>query len=258
MEPTVPTTDLTRLEQLVNNLTSPSKYTTARVVGLYMDIETIQPQGVIRDHFENLLDMQLKAPSNYKDLDKIEKYIAEAKQKELERSSLHLSFAEIVCIGILQVEADGSEIYKSFARSPYEDEERIIREFVLYLQTLRDEGAIIQFYGKGIKRFDLPVIRVRMLKEGFPHDATQLHFIRYESNWVRDLEDDTFWPGSTWKEFVSLADIGMALGLADLVDLEYAGSDVQESYESGDVQTIEEHCEKDIRLIRAIFQKLGF
>lgn len=119
------------------------------------DLETVPMPGC-----ESFLDMDaIKAPSNYKDPDKIAAYIEDAKRKEIERAGLDIDLCEIACIGWEDHAGAGGLVPRNLF-----SETEMLKKFWVSCGSH-------QLVGFNIWHFDLPVLVRRSLYLGVPVPA---------------------------------------------------------------------------------------
>ena len=233
---------------------------------LYFDIETIPTQ---QEQLKELLLRSIKAPSNYKDPEKISAYIESQKQSTLERSALRPE-GEIVCIGMAFDDEKPIALMRhdSFAGS----EKQLLEEWIesvrehtraLYSAFLSDfpgEHIGPRIIGHNIIGFDIPKIYQRCV--------------------VNDLHLPPFWPRpaelSRWKcrtervldtmynfsqdTLLSLETLAIMLNIPVNQPLQeeaaVTGADVYELWKNGGDDLIREHCIEDVRLVREIAARM--
>jgi len=130
-----------------------------------LDIET-KPQ-------EDLIDIYLgnvKAPSNYKDEDKIKEYIESKKQGVKKKMSTDTDFASIICIGI-------KELGKEPKLYTLEEMEQFFKD--------NPRPTFITYNGKS---FDLPVLIKAGIKKGL--DFPYKHLSDMSIKWRKDYSID--------------------------------------------------------------------
>jgi hypothetical protein len=138
---------------------------------LILDIETRNaPEEVVKKEFEAVY----RAPSNYKDKEKLKSHRAEAWAKCLEKSALQPS-APIPAIG-LKSETELRCLHCMWEHAPsvrmnglvegFADEASMLNAFCALLATKADTETIIG--GFNIKWFDLPAIRRALARRKMP------------------------------------------------------------------------------------------
>lgn len=199
---------------------------------LIVDIEAV---GV--DNAADFLE-PISAPSNYKDPIAIEKYVAEATAKAIDRCGLDPDLCRIVALGYAY--ESGGE-YVSICRTEAE-EATALRVFWC------DAGAltIVSFNGFG---YDLPVLMRRSQYLGVDHPALSLD--RYRSPHV-DLMQRLTWNGVIKAHGLKFYASRFGLPVEDDVH----GSQIAALVRAGDWAGVESHCRSDLKLTRFLAQKL--
>lgn len=231
------------------------------VVHVVVDIETLSIQDAnLKMAYRERLEKTVQAPGNYKKPEAIAAYIANKVDEKMEKTALSANFAEIACISVWD---SSSQTTTTFSRrldnqpnSPVDNtDRRLLADFWSWVEELYAKAPTVIWCGKGVKRFDFPIIRTRSIVNTLKADQQKLHFKKYDTDSVIDLEDDYWWPGSTSGSYTSLADIAMVLGIE--FDSDYTGANVEESFLLGQWDAIEGHCEEDVLLVVEILKAIG-
>jgi len=211
-----------------------------------IDIETIAVQGQRAIMYRMHLAKTVEAPSNYKDIDKINAYVENAVTDKMNKTSLDPNTGEIALIGILH-----NETHHMFQRTDKISEKQMLEHFLTWCK----ENDIARWMGKGIKRFDFPFIRTRAIVHGL-HELNELfRFPRYPDQYlVSDLEDEFWWPGAGPRSFVSQGVIAQALGIEYNADV--TGADMGDMWIQRNWDGIVEHCADDLNVCRDIFNRI--
>ena len=187
----------------------------------------------------------IEAPANYKDPDKIAKYIEERRQKQIADAGLDLDLCEVVAVGIaLPV---GIVYAQTRASNSEEDMLRGLWSFVKNAQA--QAGVLVGFNCLG---FDLPVLLRRSLYLGIP--TPQIAIDKYRHEGVIDVAHElTFGGRMTWR---SLAFYCTRFGIPydDSVD----GSQIAQLVASGQWDAIEGHVRSDVTATAALAARCGF
>lgn len=191
-----------------------------------IDIETIP--GNTKPSVEDA-----KAPSNYKDPDKIRKYQEVNVDKEYRKQSLDSLVGKILCIGVKLDDNDTIVIYN-------ESEEEMMKQFH---QLLLDNGIGHHtiWVGKNIKEFDLPWLYHRFVK--YRLDSHIIMPKSPYSDMIFDIQD-RFTPMSRslkWKLDDMLKFLGLG-GKTEGID----GSKVYDYYLEGNIDYILKYCKDDV------------
>jgi hypothetical protein len=202
------------------------------------------------------------APSNYKDPAKIEAWIAEAKQAQLDKAALDIDLARIVCLGTLQ---PGGGMYAGpplgHSDQPYpvllsslKDETQemtVLGQFFsqhFSSHNTADWPILVTFNGMG---FDVPLLLRRALYLGVKAPAIQID--RYKHPHVIDLMALLNLDGRLKSH--SLRFYANRFGIP--VDDESTGADIGSLVEAGDWAAVEQHCAADVHTTYALAKRMG-
>ena len=229
---------------------------------IYVDIETI---GTLDPRVIEIVKKKVKAPSNYKDPDKISDYVLEHTQKAVDSTGLTPA-GEIVCVG-LAVDDDPPF---AFVRqdSDSQSEYQLLFEVIEYLRELDKPGqpATPRFIGFNCIGFDLPRIWQRCAVRGL----------------VLPSYFPAPWELSKWRPYGVVIDVMAAFDpnsyqslemMAALFGIEIiqpahdfgdgkgerrvSGADVMELWLRGADDVIRDHCVEDVRITREIAKRMG-
>jgi uncharacterized protein YprB with RNaseH-like and TPR domain len=183
-----------------------------------------------------------EAPSNYKNAEAIDKYVAEATAKAIDRCGLDPDLCRIVALGAgWATGGDSVTICRD------EDEETAALKTLWKAVTdKQDVRPILSFNGFG---YDLPVLMRRSQYLGVPHPYISLD--RYRSPHI-DLMQRLTWNGAIKAHKLSFYASRFGWPIVDTVD----GSQVARLVREGDWASVESHCRNDIAQTRFIAQRL--
>jgi len=227
---------------------------------LILDIETIPAQRIeVLDMFVEDAEadkLAVKAPSNYKDPEKIAEYIAAkcveidlAVSEKYRKTALDGTFGQICVIGYTYGDKDPVTIYK---QDKWEDEAYVLHEFFSDLALLFNPSDRFKFIGHNIVGFDLRFINQRAVVCGIKPPAWFPVNPRPGSEFVFDTM--TEWAG--WGNRISLDRLGRALGLGGKG--EFNGSMVWDAVCNGEIKRVAEYCAEDVSLTRDIYKRMNF
>ena len=206
---------------------------------LYIDIETLPcvdpadaPPG--------------KAPSNYKDPEKIAAYIAEHAAEAHRATALDPYAGRILAIGYALDDEDPQVLYG-------EDEQALL----VGLETVirRVDPHPYYLVGHNLEGFDLRWLYLRAARYRLPHLQRRLPWHPYQ----RAYRIDTMLlAGGPSRERVSLARLARYFGLGSKAE-GLDGSAVYDAYLAGEHARIQRYCAADVELTRDIHDRLeGF
>ena len=197
----------------------------------------------------------IKAPSNYKDQEKIAEYIA-SKKAEIERScddqieekyrrgALDGALGEVYCIGF---SFDGEEV-KVLSRGTdlsFESERSLMEDFL----GLTTKG-VIRPIGHNIINFDMRFLIQRAIVLGV---RLPLWLKRDLKPWSEDIFDTMQrWSGA--RDTVSLSKLCEAFDIPDGDEID--GSQVWDCIKAGEHDKVVKHCAHDIRKLIAIHNRM--
>ena len=200
---------------------------------LFIDIETIPDQ---REGAASAATSRIKAPSNYKDPDKIKAYVEEKGAEAWRQTSLDGSYGQVFCIGFaVDGEAPVVETVKTLdAAGEKELLERFWRNF-----GIPKKPPV--WVGHNVLGFDLPFLWKRHVVHGVRPAAS----IPYSASpWSTEIEDTMLmWTGSR-TSFVSLDELLSILNIPSGDPIE--GSQVWDYVSSGEEAVVIEHCLRNV------------
>jgi 3'-5' exonuclease len=238
-------------------------------VNLFIDIETIPTQrDAVRDYISSSLrqqieaDMQaVRAPSNYKDADKIAAYVAD-KRKELQDSfaasvaekikatGLDGSFGHICCIGW----ACDDELAECIANDT--DERVLLQTFAERLRLSPSERFTTTVIGHNVSSFDLRFLTQRYIVNGI-RPPMAIARAAQAKPWESDKVYDTMiqWAGVGGR--IGLDKLCLALSVpSPKGDMD--GSMVAEYVAAGRIEEVAEYCKRDVEAARAVWRRMTF
>ncbi len=212
-------------------------YNNEAILPVVVDLETVSHDAA-SDYLE-----PASAPANYKDEAKIAAYIAEAKQKALDRAALDLDLCRIVALGF----------HLGFTDAPPsvflgQDEHEEARAMELFWSTVADRPLL----GFNILQFDLPVLIRRSQLLGVLTPPLQLG--RYKHPSVIDLMQVLSFDG-----LVQPRGLQFYARRFDLVtDPDpHTGADIARLVAAGDWDAVTDHCRRDVATTRALARRIG-
>jgi len=217
------------------------------------DIETYRDQ--LPDNYLRYKIGDIKAPSNYKDQDKIDAYVANAKIEALDKLALSPLTGRIILIGMLFDKnpelANATEYAINMKPVWYvplqgEEEEILEKFWMLSSKHLFQDANLLSFNGKA---FDLPFIMNRSaIKKVKPPRKMQM--TDYLSKYRHTPHFDLFnWFGSG-----SLVEWSYRLGISD--SLQRDGYKIGTWYETGQMQLIIDKNIIDVAQTTTIYQAI--
>jgi predicted PolB exonuclease-like 3'-5' exonuclease len=201
-----------------------------------LDIETVPAVGC-----ESFIDLsEIKAPSNYKDEQKIAAYIDNAKRKAVDNAGLDLDLCEVACIGWELPDGTGAVM----PRNLY-PEDVILRRF---WQAIGEA----QLVGFNVWGFDLPVLVRRSQYLGIPMPS-----FRLETRWpVVRVIDLQYTLSFGRKELIRSLDFYCKrFGIQH--DDTVKGEDVARLVAAGKWDQVIAHCYADVFSTHALAKRLG-
>ena len=205
---------------------------------LVFDIETCP----MPDCQQYLTD-PIKAPSNYKDPDKIKAYIAEKQLKQVADAALDLDLCEIVAIGMVFF-----DVRYVWTRDITSEGEMLHAFWELVATAQRERGNLVGFH---CLAFDLPILLRRSLYLGIP--APKIPVDRYRHDGVIDVADVlTFGGRMTWR---SLAFYAKRFGIPH--DDSVKGEQIPQLVADGKWDAIAAHVRGDVATTTALAQRIG-
>lgn len=208
-----------------------------------IDFETIPTQ---LPELQQYICSEVKAPANYKDQEKIDAYIEEAKKEALEKASFDGCYNHIVVMGI----AFDDEPADAFHIENVAHEKEMIRHFYdVITKRLEPRNAPV-FIGHNISGFDFKVLKQRSMILGVKPPFQ----IPFESKpWDKNPYDTMVqWDG---KNFVKLDKLATAFSIdGKTMD----GSQVYKMWLAGQYEALREYCKDDVELTRKVYKRMNF
>jgi predicted PolB exonuclease-like 3'-5' exonuclease len=208
-------------------------------MAIILDIETVGIDGAAD------LAEPVTAPANWKDPVKIAAYVAEKQAEQTSRAALYPWTARIVAVGII----DGDQVEHVLTAADEAEEAALLRQ-VWQLALDHKEGLVASIIGYNHLAYDLPVLLARSALLGVKAPPVSLD--KYRTPCV-DLMLRLTWNGAIQAR--SLKWFARRFGLP--VDDTISGSDIAGLYAAGDWTGIKSHVLSDIRLTRALAERLG-
>ncbi|PSL23447.1 ribonuclease H [Dyadobacter jiangsuensis] len=214
---------------------------------VYLDIETIPAQDPsIVDHIKE----GVKAPSNYKDPEKIEAYIAEALEGEVLKTSFDGAYGHVVSISVAIDDNDPV----NFHAETVDKEVEILSQFYSYLEEngkINGYTGSTTFVGHNIVGFDLPMLKKRSMILGIKPYGT----IPFDGRpWDKNPYDTmTQWDV---KNYCSLDKLLKAFGLGEKGEVD--GSMVYQMWQDGKHLEIGKYCSEDVTKVRMLHKRMVY
>jgi predicted PolB exonuclease-like 3'-5' exonuclease len=144
---------------------------------------------------------EITAPANYKDLAKIEAYLAEKRATQLESAALSAETARILCVGILRNDGESQFIHD-------QDESALLRATWRQAETREAHEVFVTFNGS---RFDWPMLARRSYSVGVPVPS----WFPVDGRWPPRTHCDLFalWQAGDRHESISLDRLARLCGL---------------------------------------------
>lgn len=214
------------------------------MINIYLDIETAASQDSrVREYYTK----SIEAPSNYKDTDKIEAYIASKSEEAAAKSSLD-GLGHIICIGV----AIDDEPVIDFHCDSVIQEKSLLNRFYAFLDLkLGGNFKPKTFIGHNIVGFDLPILKKRSMVLGvkppslIPFDAKPWDSSVFDSMTRWDV-----------RNFVSQEKLCMAFGIEGKQGMD--GSMVNQAFLDGKIEEIAAYCRNDVEVVRNIYKRMTF
>lgn len=213
----------------------------ARATGrqwMAFDIETC-PMPNCTDY---LVD-PIEAPANYKDAEKIAKFIEEKRQKQIADAGLDLDLCEVVAIAGQFHDSGWCQTREEWAEADMLD------GFWRFVRTMQREGGVI--VGFNCLGFDLPVLLRRSLYLGV--SVPSIAIDKYRHDGVVDVAHElTFGGRMTWR---SLAFYAKRFGIPH--DDSVKGEDIAGLVQAKDWAKVESHVKADVWTTAQLAQRIG-
>jgi predicted PolB exonuclease-like 3'-5' exonuclease len=206
---------------------------------IILDIETVAIPDAAA------LAEPVSAPANYRDAAKIAAYIAEKQAEQVSRAALYPWTTRVVAVGIID-ETNTEHVLTAGTAA----EEAVLLAQVWTLCREHSQGLVHSIIGFNHLSYDLPVLLARSILLDVKAPAISLD--KYRTPHV-DLMLRLTWNGGIQAR--SLKWFARRFGL--VVDDTISGSDIAALYAAGDWAGIKSHVLSDIRLTRALAERLG-
>lgn len=214
-------------------------------MNLFFDIETIPDQGP--GAIEKAADL-VKVPANYKKLEVIEQYRQDHAEDEYRKTALKGIAGEICSMAWA---LDDGEVQGIIRKSSEVDLLRTFFDIVSAKSSKHGSGdyPYLTWIGHNIIEFDLRFLKQRCLVNNvrpafhIPADA------RHGKNVFDTMRE---WAG--WKGYVSQDALCQAFGID--TDTNMDGSMVWDFYQAGRYDDILAYNRNDVRLVRALFNRM--
>lgn len=201
---------------------------------LFFDIETIASPDA------ELYLPEVSAPSNYKDPEKIERYIEEKKKSLIDSAALDPHLGNIIAMGTRLV-TDNTLVEENVLIANNEEmEEQLLEKFWEYF------SASNKIIGYNIIDFDLPYLLARSMVLNVRTDLSRFDINFYRNEKIVDLMKILF-PRSGAK---SLKFLAKRYNITGLVSLDIDGSHVSEMSE----KELSEYCMSDVVLVEQLYE----
>lgn len=208
-------------------------------MAIILDTETVAIEGA------GALIESVSAPATYKDPEKIAAYIANAERAQAERAAVYPWTARIVALGT--IDERGVERV-DVCRDEAEEAEALNRFWRLVIRD--DERFVHCLVGFNHRAFDLPLLMARSTLLGVKHPSLNLD--RYRTPHI-DLMDRLTWYGAVPARSLNWFARRFGLPIDDTV----SGKDVALLVANGKWDTVAAHCLSDIRLTKALAERVG-
>jgi len=214
---------------------------------IFLDIETLPTSDpVIIESIKG----NLKAPSNYKDPEKIKAYIDNSVDGAIHKTGLSGLFGKVLCVDVVE---DDSADHQMFYLDDYDSERNMLSE----LRTmLCSTNVASQHYcadtlvGHNILNFDVPFLSQRMMINGlkplFRHGVKP---------WDLPVDDTMLMFAAGTKSMYSLANLCLAFGVQSPKS-NLSGDMVHQAYLDGRHDEIKQYCADDVNATRQIYNAM--
>lgn len=185
----------------------------------------------------------ISAPSNYKDIDKIQLYKESRREEAWAKQALHPLKAEIICIGYAVDDEDPQYIIG-------ETEKEIVDRFDELLSTLNYPTLI----GHNVLGFDFPMLYLRAVKYRLPILKNALPKHKGSQGYVDIMQEvsSTLYGKDS---YLSLKDVASFFGIEAKTEMN--GSMVHQAYLDGAILDIAKYCIEDVDVTRKVYRLLN-
>jgi len=209
---------------------------------IYIDIETLPTTNpaVIKQVRSNL-----KAPSNYKDAEKIAAYIESNAENAVHKTGLSGLFGQVLCIGYAIDDAPVEVIYE-----PLMKHENVLLAIFREIACDKQAYCINTLVGHNILDFDAPFLSQRMMINGL-----KPLFRHGTKPWDMAIDDTMTMFACGKREMYSLKNLCLAFGVQSPKD-SMSGSEVHQYWLDGRHDEIAEYCKRDVEATRSIYNAM--
>jgi 3'-5' exonuclease len=201
---------------------------------LAFDIETV----VSAEGKKLIEELDIKAPSNYKDQEKISAYIEEKRKNELEKAALYWWTGKIVCISAVEIGTNDHWV-------GHDDCEKTLIQ--TFLNLLMEKWPAHMLVGKNSEEFDEPWVRARAMR----HDLGVVPHLRLKRGFSDVQRIFGYTRGSG--QVTSLENI--AKGLYLTTQKKIKGAEVETLWNDLRHKELREYCLDDSRMVAEIWQR---
>lgn len=203
-------------------------------MNLFIDIETIPGPNILS--FE-----EIKIPGNISKPETIAKYQQEHQLDQYKRQALDSMQGRIICIGY------------QYGDYPVDagcnDEGVLMLHLEEMLKTAQgDYSDSITFVGWNITTFDIPWL----WRKAIQYDLPALRRLIPHGNSKLIIDLMKIW-SAEYKDYVSLADCAKFLGIEHEGG---NGSEIYDLWQAGDLDSIAEHCRRDVETTMKIYERI--
>jgi DNA polymerase elongation subunit (family B) len=195
---------------------------------LFFDIETIADESAMEE-------IEVFAPANYKDPEKIQAYIDDEKKKLISRMALDPDLAKVYAISYKYSDAD--------TMCMVTDEKDMLEHF--WDEVRNADGRLC---GYNIIGFDLPFLMRRSMALGVSAPMHMLNFRKYQTYPIVDLMGILY----NWDKAKGLKWVCKRYGIVNNLP-ELDGSKVA----TMDIETLARYAINDVNLTVALYEKMN-
>ena len=235
-----------------------------------LDIETIPTQRTdVRGYFAKTVGKDtaeklanIKAPANYKDVEKIEDYIEAAKSalltgeesainEAVNKTSFDGAFGQVVCIGYQLDEYSEPETIHGL------DEPDVLGRFNDMLNEKIKPSDVLSasIVGHNVTNFDLRFLMQRYIVNGIRPHALIVRAAQAKP-WESEKVFDTMTQFAGVGNRISLDKLCMALGIEGKGDI--TGADVWPMVQADKQDEVAMYCKHDVQITRNVFKRMTF
>jgi predicted PolB exonuclease-like 3'-5' exonuclease len=170
----------------------------------------------------------------------------------LKKASLEPEFSRVICVSFGLFGDDGSKNFMSFCDT---DETELLDKACRILENSAAKGS--RLCGHNIKGFDIPFLGKRILynKMGLP---TPLRLFNKKPWEITHLDTSEIFSFGSWSQqkYLSLDLLANSLGIKSSKNLNIDGSKVNQEYWRGNIESIKNYCEEDVRVVMEIMESI--